>query len=948
MMNQQLKVMMLGICIALANAAMGQTYYVDPINGSDGNSGTSSGAAFETLTKAKTTVNANNNNMSGDITVYLMNGVHTQTSTLNFDAEDGGTNGHKVIYKALSGHSPVISGHKKLTGWTLYDASKNIYRTSCSENFRTLYVNYIRAIRARHPNRTSDVDFGPYYTMQGANTSTEKYKILKSDWDAKAASANKSAMEIVVKRHWIHDNALFDNASIDGSFVWVQPKDIYRDKLFNKNSSYYNFGYYFENSYDFVDAEGEWFLDTINDYIYYKPRAGENMSTVSISHPNLTHVIKIEGTSSSPVKNLQFEGITIQYSKWTRPSEIGLAATQGVQPYEISGQGTTRSKDDLNYTQGMVKVIYAEGLTFKDCTFRRAGATALQLFSGCDDIDIQGNEFVDIGANGIEVGADKTKNPSLSLQCNDVHIWNNEIHKVGQQYTNGDGIQAHFIEGLIVDHNEIYDCPYSGMDIGNQNTTYEDNGMANNRIRYNRIYDTNQLHDDGGGIYTLARQYASYIYKNYVSDVINNGVTGTYTTAGIYMDNYTEFYTTDQNVISNTTIFIHEQTGIGARNNEITNNVSSNSAIQNNSGISAGYVPANVILGTGQTQAENLDLMGYTVEAAQGRIMANTVNYGSAQGRFTGTSGSYDLEIRYGDEPDGASSFRVFVNSSLVDSWTANQYTGGSTIDWRTRTISNVTINNGDYIRLESNVNTGEMGRYDWLDITASSGGGGSPVTHNQKYYIENRQYGRYMKMSTSTANNVVTSGYQNEYSEWTALDQGDGTWAFQNTWDSRYMKRSTTSSNGIVSSCCITADSKWYVEDTGDGTHYRLRVSNSSNMYADADDSSTGWNTNITSGTSGNDKQWEFVSSTGSRQTTTMEPAFQLNIYPNPVQDALTVQLEESGSIEITDLSGKPFRKLEAQKGVNEIVLTSLPNGIYVVTVKSDKGCLTQRILKQ
>ena len=83
-------------------------------------------------------------------------------------------------------------------------------------------------------------------------------------------------------------------------------------------------------------------------------------------------------------------------------------------------------------------------------------------------------------------------------------IWNNHIRKCGQDYTNGGGLLAHNVRGLIVEHNHIHDMPYSGMQIGNQPGGMKNVGCGDNRIRYNHVHHCCQLHDDGGGIYTTS------------------------------------------------------------------------------------------------------------------------------------------------------------------------------------------------------------------------------------------------------------------------------------------------------------------------------------------------------------------------------------------------------------------------------------------------------------
>jgi len=86
----------------VVQASVQAIYYVDPVNGSDSNTGTSTTNVFKTIIKARDVVRTINGSMTGNIIVYLMNGTHTVTATLVVGAGDSGTNGYNVIYKAYA------------------------------------------------------------------------------------------------------------------------------------------------------------------------------------------------------------------------------------------------------------------------------------------------------------------------------------------------------------------------------------------------------------------------------------------------------------------------------------------------------------------------------------------------------------------------------------------------------------------------------------------------------------------------------------------------------------------------------------------------------------------------------------------------------------------------------------------------------------------------------
>ena len=109
-------VMVCGLLPTAARAAQPvmAAFYVSP-TGSDRNDGLSQQSPFATLEKARDAVRAVNREMSGDIVVYLMDGVWELTETLRFDERDSGSNGFFVRYQALPGAKPVSPA---ADGWT--------------------------------------------------------------------------------------------------------------------------------------------------------------------------------------------------------------------------------------------------------------------------------------------------------------------------------------------------------------------------------------------------------------------------------------------------------------------------------------------------------------------------------------------------------------------------------------------------------------------------------------------------------------------------------------------------------------------------------------------------------------------------------------------------------------------------------------------------------------
>lgn len=590
------------------------TYYASPA----GSGSVCSLAAPCSLTGVRDKVRTANSSMTGDIIVYLRGGDYSLTSALTLDYRDSGTNGYRVYWKNYTGETPVISGGQSLAGgWTLHDAAKNIYKkTGVTTEFRSLYVNDLAAVRARTPNLSDADTLGSYYTAISADVTNKQYKINKAEI---ASWANLNQVEMVLQPHWYHNRLRVSSFTTDASYAYVSFLSPEQNSAFTKAASFYSANaYHFENAYELLDAEGEWYLNTATDTLYYKPRSGESMSTAAVVAPTLDVLVNLAGTAANPVHHLEINGLTFRYSGWNDISANGLVATQGASPITSL------------VVPGAVQAAYADQTRFIGNTLERLGGNGLKLGNSLKNSQIVGNTLRNIAANGIEVKS--PNNASAADLSEHVLIGNNTITRIGQHITNGIGILAHFVSDAVIEHNDIYNTPYMGIQVGNQTGCNCNNGMSSNLIRYNELHHVMQLHDDGGAIYTLGRQPGTYIYKNYIHDLQKSAYALNYPLAALYMDNYSEFITAEQNVLtgintSSGALLTNEQTGIGAQNNEWINNNTTDPVIQSGAGVMTGYTePVSLKMNEAFDNATTGSApSGWTVASGPGSVQAADV-----------------------------------------------------------------------------------------------------------------------------------------------------------------------------------------------------------------------------------------------------------------------------------------------------------------------------------
>jgi hypothetical protein len=507
-------------------------YYVAPAPGGNDSNPGSIDRPFASLAKARDMVRTVRDSMTADIVVYLRGGEYALSSAFVLDERDSGTNGYRVIYRAYPAERPVLTGARRVTGWTLHDATAGVYKASAGTlEFRQLYVNGQRAIRARTPNRSNDTDMGPYYRHKGWDTANKAVVVNGAeiaDW------RNLRQVEFVARYQWHQQNMRIDRYVREGDNARIYFQSPERNNSAFAHSGVANEPYYFENAYEFLDAEGEWYLDTATDTVYYKPRAGEDLATADVIAPAVERLVQIQGTTN-PVHDIQIQGLCFEYSTWMGPSSHGL----------VDYQACLRSGLGDPVFPGAVHVQNAANIRIEGNVFRHLGCQGVVLYSQTQGNAIIGNLFEDISANGIVV------DPTMASSGNSTNdtIAHNYVRWCGRDYAHACGIVATYPAGLVVEHNEVRDCPYTGISVG-WGWTPKDTALRDNKIRFNDVFRVCQLLCDGGGLYTLSKQPGTHVFENWFHEIAYSAWAIGSPVNGIFHDEYSSFMTTEHNVFT--------------------------------------------------------------------------------------------------------------------------------------------------------------------------------------------------------------------------------------------------------------------------------------------------------------------------------------------------------------------------------------------------------------
>ena len=351
---------------------------------------------------------------------------------------------------------------------------------------------------------------------------------------------------MVVNNHW--DVARLPIASASASpvsrdVVTVTPREPERSIAFEPNieEMYHAPGqtFYFENSYDFLTAPGEWFLDQRAGTVYYIPRPGEDMTRARVIAPVAEDVLDVRGAS-----HLVFRGLTVQYAGWLVPPNEMIGLQSGLVFHGTGGW-------DGVPIPGGVRVSGASDVRFEGCTINHMGGVGLEISDSTDHVVVERCHVYDIASVGIWDSADPAAFPpdSPDSAAGATSSATCSVHDVGRDYTGAGGIVSLFSDGLQVLNNEVYNSPYTGISVGSGSTD-RPTSLRNNVVSGNDVHDVMQLHDDNAGIYTQSLQPGTRIMGNWVHGIRRSGWADANQVADVYLDNHSAGITVAHNALS--------------------------------------------------------------------------------------------------------------------------------------------------------------------------------------------------------------------------------------------------------------------------------------------------------------------------------------------------------------------------------------------------------------
>ncbi len=561
-----------------ASAAASSQIYVSP-TGNDANPGTQA-RPVRTLEHARDLARVLKRKQSGrDVRIWLAGGTYRLSQPLVLTAEDSGAGGSHVVYAALPGQWPILSGGVQVKGWKRIDASRNLWSAPAPEQVksaRQMYIDGVRASRTRGrlPVRLTATETG--YTASG---------------DAMAQWRNPADLEFV----YMGGNGVWSEPSV-GLGSWTEPRcpvasisgaaitmqqpcwdnstrramlpsgartaNLVGPKSVGKQPTYV------ENAYELLGTPGQFYLDRKSRTIYYVPRAGEDLSRADVELPWLEKLVDGRGTAAAPVHDIVFSGIQFSYAAWLGASgpdgfseiQAGYQVT-GPEGYAKQGLCSLVPGGMCPYgawtkEPGNVALSYAHDVRFARDAFVHLGGAGLDLGDGAQHCVVEGSVFTDVSGNGLQLGGVDAPLAPYAEQTSDNRIDNNLFENIGAEFRGGIGIVVGYAQRTSIDHNQLDHTPYATISIGwgGWPDKIQQAGQANysnhNVIADNLIHNFMQVLSDGGGIYTQGRtgktlEDGERVAGNVIYSQYGSG-------HGIYTDNGSSMITVDGNAMFHT------------------------------------------------------------------------------------------------------------------------------------------------------------------------------------------------------------------------------------------------------------------------------------------------------------------------------------------------------------------------------------------------------------
>ncbi len=433
--------------------AVGGEWFISP-GGADDNPGTRE-KPFATLAHARDA--ARKAPAGQPRTVWLLGGTHYLLETLILEAgTDGGTKEAPLVFQAVAGQTPVVSGGLKLQlTWRPYKGEILQATVPAGVSTDQLFVNGQRQHMARYPN------YDPTQRIFNGYAAVAISRERAARW----ADPNGGYIHAMHAHMWGGFHYRITGKDAKGGLAyeggWQNNRRMGMHKTYR----------FVENIFEELDAPGEWYCDAKTNTLYFWPGEGVDMSKALVEAIRLRGLVELRGSSDKPIRNVAFRGITFRHAART---------------FMDTKEPLLRS-DWTCYRGGAFFLQGAEDCSLEDCTFDQVGGNAVFASGYNRGLTVRGCLIAEAGANGVafvgspdavrnplfEAGqhqalkdidsAPGPKSPNYPAEC---LVEDCLIYRSGRVEKQTAPVQIEMAQSITVRHCSLYEVPRAGINIG--------------------------------------------------------------------------------------------------------------------------------------------------------------------------------------------------------------------------------------------------------------------------------------------------------------------------------------------------------------------------------------------------------------------------------------------------------------------------------------------------
>ncbi len=501
-----------------ATTTFGLDFYVAP-NGSDDNPGTLA-KPFATIARARDAVRPLTRTMENDITVWIRGGRYHLSQSIELDDRDGGAGKHNVIYKNYKDEKPVIIGGVPVTGWTPYKGGIMKADVGKDIEFWSLLVGDKLA------------------TMAGEKV-----------WYDKPPKSVRN-LQIYSQKVWMSEYLRVTSFDAASKKVTLE---------FDR-SPWAGKGVYMRGSYTFINAPGQWAVDSDSGTLYYLPKSPAELK--NIVRPTVKAVFQIRGRrDSQQVRNVVIEGLRLLLTDFNANMRCyaGRDRKTGIENHGGDYPSTIRT--------ALVAIENANNIQVRYCDLGQAPINGISIYRHAAKNTVYGCRIDNIGYMGVcLIGpwvaqrAPNINNNNTVRNCLIRNLTKGVNHPAGVGiYQSGDNK----IQNNMIHTSKRYAISTKGLPrgmetkVGLKKVPYEEwytKVIHSNRnlISHNYLYDCVKDSSDAGPIELWGAGRDTDINNNIIFNAYNHGPKNGWRGRAIMFDNGMAYATVTNNIMWNT------------------------------------------------------------------------------------------------------------------------------------------------------------------------------------------------------------------------------------------------------------------------------------------------------------------------------------------------------------------------------------------------------------